>query len=306
METIKKIFNDSINIVLASNDNYVIAVYMALFTLIENSSATNNYDIVILESDITDENKEMISSLAKDKDNISIRFYSTKKLFEETPLWHYNYWTIDTYARLWIGEIFEGYEKVVYIDCDVIILADIAELYNIDMTGYIMAGRRNHNILVNYKIDKELKYYLDNIYKVAPNEIVNAGVLVLNVPLLKEAKPVEKCIELLDKYKRLFMQDEEVLNQVAKGKIKYFESGWNFNNIISPDFIFDYEFLEYVKEYVQGFFEMKLIHYSTKIKPWDEPQLYYAELWWEWAKKCPIYKKILNDFFAKHPEKLQQ
>lgn len=32
----------------------------------------------------------------------------------------------------------------------------------------------------------------------------------------------------------------------------------------------------------------------------------YADIWWKYAKKTPIYQALLKEYFDAHPEKLAQ
>ena len=44
--------------------------------------------------------------------------------------------SIETYYRLFIPLILPQYEKVLYLDSDMIILADVADLYNENISGF--------------------------------------------------------------------------------------------------------------------------------------------------------------------------
>ena len=52
MEKIKKIYPDSVNVVIATNNNYAPYTVVALTSLIAHTSDKNNYDIIVLETDV--------------------------------------------------------------------------------------------------------------------------------------------------------------------------------------------------------------------------------------------------------------
>ncbi len=305
MKKLKKIYENSINVVFASDNNYAPCTTVAIYTLIAHTSKENNYDIVIFESGISDENKQIIEDLAKEYDNISIRFYSTKKFFEDYDFFHYAYYTADTYSRLFIPNVMEDYDKAIYLDGDIIVLADVAELYNFDLGDAILGGGRNYGLISSYYHNAEIRNYYDKMFPIKDiRNSINGGVLVMNLEKLREIDLLKQGIGLLDKYKRLLCQDEDILNKVCTDRIKHIESAWNWRFATPQPLLYDHKLLWLTQEWSQGLYEQKIIHYICKTKPWDEANMYYGEVWWAWAKKTPIYQQLLKAYFDKHPEQL--
>lgn len=306
MSFINKVFENSIDIVFASDNNYALPTLVAIYSLIDNSSIDNNYDIIVFESDISDENKSKFFDLASKYKNISIRFFNTKKYFEEFDFFHYTYYSADTYSRLFVPEVMKDYDKIVYLDGDIIVLADVAELYNLDLEGNYLAGSINHPLVTSYYHNPDIKKYYDTMYPIDDiRKSVNAGILVMNLEKMREINLLKQGMDLLAKYKRLLYQDEDILNKVCSGKIKHFNSGWNYRVFIPEELIRDYNLLWLAQDWANGLYNQKIIHYTTKFKPWDEPQMYYGEIWWKYAKKSPIYQELLKNYFEKHPEHLK-
>ena len=153
INSIKPIFDKNyIPIVFATDDNFVPYLYVAMYSLISNADENNNYDIVILYSKINNYNISRLLELSSD--NVSIRFFDmTEYMNKYSELWytHWNY-SDAVYYRFFIPEIFSNYDKVLYLDGDVIFNCDVSELYNVylkdnyiaavqdisqQMTGYI-------------------------------------------------------------------------------------------------------------------------------------------------------------------------
>ena len=66
--------NNNIAIAFAANEEYVIYTAVTIRSIIDNASDSNNYDIVILYTEISDENIIKIISMADAHANVSIRF----------------------------------------------------------------------------------------------------------------------------------------------------------------------------------------------------------------------------------------
>ncbi|MBQ8636211.1 glycosyltransferase family 8 protein [bacterium] len=303
----EKIFDKSVNIVFAADDNYSLCTIVALYSLISHTSKENNYDIVIFESGISEENKKIMTDLVLDYKNISLRFFNTKKFFEEYKFFNYSYYTPDTYARLYIPDVMKNHDKAIYLDCDIIVLDDIAKLYDYEFGNNIVAGNRNYGLIVHYYQKPDIKKYYDELYPIKNIEnSVNSGVLLMNLEELRKINLAKQGQELLNKYKRLLCQDEDILNKVCEGRVGFIGSEWNWRFAVPEPLIYDYRLIKFAQEWAKGLYSQKIIHYICRTKPWDEPNMYYADIWWAWAKKSPVYQILLKNYFEKHPEMLNK
>ena len=132
--------NKEIPVFFAVDNGYIPFLGVALKSLIDNTSEKNKYAIKVLYTSVTEENKKRIKKY--EKENISIEFVDLNKQLEEIKgkLYTRNYFSNTTYYRLFIPELYPEYDKAVYIDSDTICLADIADLYNVDMGDNLIAA----------------------------------------------------------------------------------------------------------------------------------------------------------------------
>ena len=91
--------NNTIPIFFASNDKYVPYLDVALISLIAHTSKNNQYEIIILKSDISEENQEKLKKHAQE--NVAIRFYDVKDILEPIKntlpdMFYYSQHTIDS------------------------------------------------------------------------------------------------------------------------------------------------------------------------------------------------------------------
>ena len=124
MNTIKK----EIPIFTASDDNYMPFVAVTLESMIANASKDYNYTFKILHSGVSQENVDKI--MKYNKDNFSIEFVDVRELLKDVMerLHTCIYYTQTTYYRLFISNLYPQYDKVLYIDCDVVVRGDISKL----------------------------------------------------------------------------------------------------------------------------------------------------------------------------------
>lgn len=215
-------------IVFTCDDKYFKYANVAITSIIKNNVPNCFYEINIISEYISIENKQKAQKQIKNHKNFSLNFIDLKKI--DTDKFHLNsYMSVSTYYRFFIPELFKDYERVLYLDCDLIIDADISNLATIDFIQngeeklimackdpYIQAiltGEQTHD-----KINKE---YLTNILKLSESfEYFNAGVMLYNIKEINKNNVSELIFKSLDEIKSPLLQDQDLLNYVFLGKIR--------------------------------------------------------------------------------------
>lgn len=274
--------NKEIPVFFAIDDRYIPFLGVALKSLIDNTSKDNKYAIKILYTNVTEKNKLRIKKY--EKENISIEFVDLNQQLEEIKgkLYTRNYFSNTTYYRLFIPELYSEYDKAVYIDSDTICLADIADLYNVDMEDNLIAGVSDGAV-------QSIEIFQDYVEKVVGvsdyNNYFNAGVIVMNLKELRKYKFKEKFIYLLEKVRYEVAQDQDYLNRLCKGRVKIIDYAWNRMPIMGNR---------------DG--EINIIHYNLGSKPWYFDDILYQEYFWKYAEKTEFYNEI-KEIGAKYTDK---
>ena len=264
--------NKEIPVFFAVDNRYIPFLGVALKSLIDNTSKENKYAIKILYTSVTEENKKRIKKY--EQENVTIEFVDLNKQLNEIKekLYTRNYFSNTTYYRLFIPELYPQYDKAVYIDSDTICLADIAELYNVDMEDNLIAAVPD-GAVQSIEIFQD---YVERVVGVADyNNYFNAGVIVMNLKELRKYKFKEKFIYLLEKVRYEVAQDQDYLNRLCKGRVKILGFEWNRMPIMGNK---------------DG--EIKIIHYNLGSKPWYFDDILYQEYFWKYAEKTEFYNEI--------------
>ena len=257
---------------MAVDDGYIPFLGVALKSVIENSSKENKYEIKILYTKVSEENKNKIK--AYETENVSIEFVDlSSKLHEiEDKLYTRNYFSNTTYFRLFIPELYPEYDKAVYIDSDTVTLADIADLYNTDMGDNLIAGIPD-GVVQAIPVFQE---YVEKVVGVIDyNNYFNAGIIVMNLKTLREYKFQEKFLYMLEKIKFEVAQDQDYMNRLCKGRVKLLGFEWNRMPAMGKR---------------EG--TINLVHYNLGCKPWYFDDVLYQEYFWKYAKKTEFYDEI--------------
>ena len=295
--------NDAVTVFFSTGENFAPFCCAAILSLLDYASHDRFYDIIILDSGMQDESKKKYLSLVKNSHNVSIRFYSVMHILEKYTLDSCRHFTVDCYSRLLIPDIIPNHTKAVYLDGDMILMCDVAKLFDIDVSDVYVSALRCLGFptaLLGDALPKDevLKFtdYFTNIAQVKKENWANfftTGTLVMNLSLIRKSYSHTQLLEYAEEKKDIhWYLDVEVLNYFFQDKVRIlpFEWGWvpftkndrNWEHIsLSPQEIFD--------EYIEAGKNPKIIHYGGEQKPWINPNRIRAEEFWLVFRRTPFY-----------------
>ena len=148
-ENSKSKYNEVIPIFFTVDDIYIPLLGVCLESIIDHISSENLYVVKILHTNIMEENKNKI--MKYQRENFDIEFVDLNYYINQVKdkLYTRDYYTNTTYFRLFIPNLYPQYKKALYIDSDIILLDDIAKLYDIDMENNLIAGINDGVIQMN-------------------------------------------------------------------------------------------------------------------------------------------------------------
>lgn len=282
---------DYIPVVLATNKNYCLPCVVTINSIIQNADKTKKYAVFVLHSELDNTDIEHLESMCTDNVFVHCISVDINRLVGNNFDYTTAHYSKEMYYRILIADMFGIYNKVIYIDCDLVLNTDIANLYQTDLCDNVIAAVINPVI---YSTD-----YIKNTLGVDPEKYFNSGVLIINIKKFKELKIKERCLNLLQEIKSLRFPDQDVLNIACQGSVLYLDIRWNYQWFFKIDNI---QLPTYCKEqYDMASSNPYIIHYSSGKKPWKMRNLRYAELWWKYAKGTPAYM-----FYAKQIDYKQE
>ena len=304
---IKPAFNkNNIAIALSADDFYSPYLATVIESIRENSSVNYNYDIMVMNKNISPKNQRKIKSIVDSNSNFAIRFIDISRYEEKFKgLFLRGHFTIETWFRLIMPEIMPNYKKVLYLDSDLVVNSDIAELYNTDISGFLLAACHDADTAGLYNgFEPNKKEYMDNVLKIVnPFDYFQAGVILFNLDEFRKQLNVDETLKYASSYDWQLL-DQDVLNYLAQGKVKYVDMAWNVmydwldirrKNIIAlaPKKLQD--------QYDTAHASPKILHYAGPDKPWNDPTVDYAELFWRYCRNSGYYEECLFRSLANKP-----
>ena len=295
-DCISKRVSDEISVIMAADKKYAPYLGVTIKSIIENSSHNKNYTIYILDGGIERADKIRLNFMQTE--NIKFVYIAIENYFsaEENDIFYiHSHFSLATYFRFFIPQIFKNFEKVLYCDCDGVFLEDVANLYDTDIKDYWLGAVRDA-LCIQTKYIPKITEYFNNVLRLKnPNNYFQAGVLLFNINELKNFNFKNLCIETLKHYKDLKFLDQCVLNISCENHIYYIDNKWNvetfIKNLITTDkcFLNEDEYLNFKQTYENP----KFIHFCGVEKPWKKPQIEYSEFFWHYARLTPFYEQII-------------
>lgn len=265
---------NAVPIVIAFTPDYFIPAATCLYSILKHSSDTEEFHVVCL---LTEELPQQMQEKLKRLGGQRIQFSFINLTGKLQDIYIDERYTIAASYRLLLPDILPEYDKVLYIDCDVIVRNDLAKLYHeIDLKNNYLAA------VFEASLDFQIPYLVS--IGCEPGKYINSGFLVMNLAQLRKDNMVPKFLNAAKK-EELQFPDQDVLNQLCKGKILGLSPCYNS---IRTYFLPQYKkaFLKYYSEddwqHVQ---QHGTIHY-TGDKPWNRFTIQFGT-WWNYYMLLP-------------------
>ena len=227
-----------VHIVYASDDRFAEILGVSLVSLYENSKDMDDIVVYILDSGITDGNKQKMLSVCMSYNRSEIVFIPGENISEKLSMdVSVDRGSLSQYARLFVSsDLPEELNRVLYLDCDIIVKQSIRELWNLDLQGKTIGAL----------MDAFSKYYRANIDLKENDIMFNSGVMLIDLSKWREQRVEERLLEFIKaKRGRIQQGDQGALNHVLSHDTYCFEPRLNSVTIFY-DFTYD-EMLIYRK-----------------------------------------------------------
>lgn len=295
---------NNVAIAVAANDYFIPYCATFLKSVAEHGNSKKNYDILLLSQDVSDVNIKKMEKLLSAWENVSLRVIDPSVLIDQYTFHIRGHFSKETYYRLVLPELLPNYDKVLYLDSDMIAMDDVAKIYDENVDGYLLAACHDADTAGLYNgYEKDKKRYTDKVLKLKePYQYFQAGVLLLN---LKEFRKRYTTKQILDfaVSENWQLLDQDILNKLCEGAVKYIDMSWNvmvdFTGVrISQIIALAPRWLN--EMYQEARKNPKIIHYAGPQKPWFEPEMDMGMQFWECARGTSYYEIMLSRMSERH------
>lgn len=292
----------AIPVVFAADNNYVPMVTTTIRSMLCNASPASAFDIVVLERDISRENKQLMTEFFSSFKNARIRFADVSGMIRSRNLQTNNpHISIETYYRFLIQDVLPAYDKVLYLDSDLVMLDDIAKLFNVELADNLVAATRDIDYAGNLNMtDGKRRDYSETVLHLRqPFDYFQAGVLVLNLAEMRKLHSLDEWLALATDSQFIY-DDQDILNSECQGRVFYLDQAWNVMTDCDGRIrkVFSFAPAEMFDAFMTAYADPKIVHYAGYEKPWNCVTCDKAEHYWEYARQTPFYEKLLFSMCA--------
>ncbi len=288
---------NTVQIAMASDDNYLNLLIVALTSIVLNSQS--DIHCYILTTELSEDSCQKITkinSLNTPKFTFDIITISEDD-FREFPT--ARRLTFMATARLELHNLIPSLDKILYLDCDIIVLKDIAECFN-----YQLNDKQLFAACMDYVSPQKSERI-----KVKYHDYFNSGVLLMNLKKMREIDFSSCSNDCLSNPELTIKNDQDLLNAVTNyTNLTWLRMAakWNTFGDIS------FRKVKKTKLYNNEIYLIKaalanpsIIHY-TGIKPLTyNYRARFNDIFWSYVQKSPIAELQLTDknfknFMLKH------
>jgi lipopolysaccharide biosynthesis glycosyltransferase len=303
-----------ITVVTSFDNNYAPCFGVLLLSMIEHSSKDNFYDLIVLNDSISEENQAVFADMLAERPNFSLRYIDMRGKFTRSGSAH-GHFTKASFHRLLLPELLGDYKKISYIDPDIVVLKDIAELHCLDIKNHY-AGvcldltfkwmRKSETRIWDYIGDYTVEEYFDSFLRLsfdAKEKFFNAGVMVLNLDKIRDDYLMPAFLQMLNEGV-YYTVDQCILNKVFNGNILLLPAKWN--HIVRPlNEMIELQ-VEYATMYREAAKDPAIIHFAgPDLKPWHKPDVPFGAVFWQYCSRSPYFRHFMDILVGnsnKHPE----
>ena len=265
---------EKITIVLTTDDEFADLCSVTIASIKENCSFKYIYEIYILETRLSNDNIDKLQKMSNN--HVIVKCIDITEYVDFNKIYETDNYKFEMYYRYYAPLILSC-KKMIYLDCDIIVVQDIAKLYNENLENKTIG------------MVKDYTYYIDNT-----KTDFNSGVLLINTELFEKQKIREKCLELIKNNIYKF-PDQTALNIVCKNNIKTLKTKYNYQVSLA----YYHRFKKNIRKKVyKNLFleEPEIIHFSYITKPYNNIYSKYNKFFWQYAKYTKYYNVLIEKY----------
>ena len=268
-----------IPIVSAADNNYAPYLSVMMMTLLEHLAKDVEVTFYIIDDQISADSKEKLNQVVSNQPATISYLEVDSNLYADVL--ESDHITQTAYYRISLPDLLadKDYEKVLYIDCDVLVLDDVSKLYDTDIGEKVIGAI----------IDPGQALVLGRLGVETEDYYFNSGLMLINLANWRKANITEKTLAFLEEEEdKIIYHDQDALNAIVYEKWFPLHPKWN----LQTSLLFERHqpptehYKQWYKEAIQN---PSIIHFTGHDKPWNSDEYHpYTELYLKELAKSPF------------------
>ena len=244
-------------VVCAADDRYAVPLTVMLCSMGDHLGADRTATVWVMDGGISRRNKRRIVNSLPDN-RIQIHWMAVDAgLLADMPV--FGHVSLSTYYRFLLGSILPAdVEKIIYLDVDIIVLGDIAELWSTPLGNHALLAVPERNSKAGDMLDPAI---LTGVGLTPERGCFNAGVMLIHLDRWRTANLLDRARTFVNQYGSLIRYwDQDILNCLLANEWGVLDGKWN-QKVDHVDKDNEGCLIAYQKS-------GGLIHFASAIKPW--------------------------------------
>ena len=274
-----------VNIVYIADENYLMPAAVSIVSAVLNKHTDTQYKIWVLTDSCDEESTNKYKKLNRNNTEVFLKKIDIDDFIPqnvERP----THVTRISLLKFFIPYIFNELNKILYLDCDTIVQADLFELYSENI------GNNFVGAVYDYALARMPE--IQHILEIPEDKYFNSGVMLMNLEKMRNEKSPEKLLDYKLKSFNRFM-DQDAINKVFYPHILYLNWRYNYYQLSrdkrqGKDTLYCENLPSSFKESLN---QAKIIHFTDKRKPWIYKKAFYSAFYKKYYMKSPYAKDKL-------------
>ena len=273
------------SIAFISDETYIMPTCIAIQSIIENCSKLIQYNVFVFTNSCQEHSKQLIKNLENDNIKIKVIDLSTDKYdcyFKESLSA-----TPTALCKFDLAHLLPNINKILYLDCDILIQDDLYPLYNIDLGDNYAAVVKDMQLVEchnpqNAYLKIHHKYYF------------NSGVMLLNLSKLREDN-LQQALIHYKKYGINKFMDQDAFNVIFGEKVIYLDLKYNVIYRMIENYpleeVCNFYSIPICNNREEIYKQAVILHLASPCKPWNNYTQFLSDRFLFYYNKSP-YKNI--------------
>lgn len=282
--------NNDINIVMITDDNYVMPTIVAITSMLLNKAQNSRYIINILTNNLSTKNINLLEKLNSTSCTINI-LQEEQLINKYQNIVQNRHVTYTSLLKFFIPNIFKNLDKILYLDSDIIVQKDLSDLYQTNIDNYYAGVIKDTLTVKNPNHLLKLSCFNKNYF--------NSGVMLLNLKKMRENDIANKMINYRLTVEQHFM-DQDTFNVIIGENVKFLSYRYNFLNYYLSvldkhqlSLLFEEDLSKYNSD-KNLYQNCTIIHLGGKEKPWKYNLGYLSKLYENYYKQTCFSENKLS------------
>jgi lipopolysaccharide biosynthesis glycosyltransferase len=294
---------EEVNVAFTSDRAYLPQTAAMVASLARHADPARRYNLFYLHENIGPRDLDLLASVFVAHPNVTLHAINVAQPFAGAYRARHHAPSNATYNRFLLFDLLPDVKRLVYLDVDLVLFGDVAELFDTEMgdaplaavTDALMTRVLATRVRTQDPDVPDLYAYLSGKLGLSDDRIAeyfNAGVLVLNFAAM-DVGEVGAALKALVAGSRYFFRDQDILNMEFAGRVHHLPARFNVHN--SDRGAYDNVPVAIRAAALEAKADPFIVHFAAAHqKPWREPDVEFAGLFWEALARTPFWFEVVE------------